>query len=56
MPKWLVVFLAGFLTMGVAACDNDGPMEETGEEMDDAMEEAGDSVEDAADDMEDALD
>lgn len=45
MSKWMMIFLASFLTFGVAACDNDGPMEEAGEEMDDAI-----------DDMEDAID
>jgi len=40
----------------LAACDNDGPAEEAGEQIDESMEEAGDAMEDAGDAMEDAAD
>lgn len=43
---------AGFLA---TACDNDGPMEEAGENIDNAGEEMGDAMNDAADDVEDAV-
>lgn len=57
MSKWFVLFLASFLTLGIAACDSDdGPMEEAGEEMDDAIDGMSDAMDDAMDDMEDALD
>lgn len=50
MPKWSVLFLAGFFTLGVAGCDSDdGPMEEAGEAMDDAMKDVGDAMDDAFD-------
>ncbi|WP_438969672.1 hypothetical protein [Methylophaga sp.] len=40
----------------LAACDNDGPAEEAGEQIDETIEEAGDTMEDAADEAEDAMD
>lgn len=33
----------------LAACDDDGPAEEMGEEIDEGAEEAGDAIEDATD-------
>lgn len=38
------------------SCDDDGPAEEAGEELDDNMEEAGDDLEDAGDELEDEAD
>lgn len=40
----------------LSACDDQGPMEEAGEEVDDAADDAGDAMEDAGDEMEDAAD
>lgn len=37
----------------LAGCDNDGPAEEAGENIDEAMEDAGDAIEDAGDDDDD---
>ncbi|MGM0952200.1 MAG: hypothetical protein ACQEW7_04370 [Pseudomonadota bacterium] len=37
------------LTLTLSACEQDGPMEEAGEEVDEAVEETGDAVEDATD-------
>lgn len=37
------------------ACEEKGPMEQLGEDLDDAAEDAADSMEDAADDVEDAV-
>ena len=37
-------------SLSLAACDNnDGPMEEAGEAMDDAADDMGDAIEDATD-------
>ncbi|HET6521031.1 MAG TPA: hypothetical protein VFG47_14595 [Geminicoccaceae bacterium] len=36
------------LPLALAACDNDGPMEEAGESVDEAVEDAGEAVEDRA--------
>lgn len=44
----LMMMIFGGLTL--TACGQDGPFEETGEEMDDAVDE----VDDAADEIEDA--
>ena len=44
--------LVALLGLGIAAlsgCDNDGPLEEAGEEIGDAVEDAGDEIEDALD-------
>ncbi len=35
--------------LGLTACDNDGPMEEAGESIDEAAEEVGDEIDDATD-------
>ncbi len=56
---FLMLGVAAPLAM-VAACDNDGPMEEAGEDIDEAveeldndgaMEEAGEEIDNAVDDM-----
>jgi len=50
--KMRVLGLAALLGLGFAAlsgCDNDGPLEEAGEEIGDAVEDAGDEIEDALD-------
>lgn len=45
--KWL--FTVGFLALMLAGCEQQGPMEEAGENIDETVEEAGDKVEDATD-------
>ncbi len=42
----IVVLSFGLATTG---CDNDGPLENAGEKVDDAVEDAGDAVKDATD-------
>ncbi|WP_170005815.1 hypothetical protein [Marinobacter guineae] len=37
------------LTISLSACDQQGPVEEAGEEIDDKVEDAGEAVEDATD-------
>lgn len=41
--------LVSGLTITLAACEDQGPLEEAGEEMDDTIEDAGDEMEDATD-------
>lgn len=41
--------LASALMISLSACDNQGPMEEAGEEVDDKVEDTGDAFEDATD-------
>lgn len=37
------------LMIGLSACQDQGPMEEAGEAVDDTVDDAGDAVEDATD-------
>lgn len=41
--------LLGALTITLSACEQQGPMEEAGEKIDDTVESAGDSIKDATD-------
>lgn len=41
--------LASTLTISLAACDRDGPLEDAGEELDDSFDDAGDGVNGAND-------
>lgn len=53
MRYWKNLFLAFFMAValgiGAVGCEQEGPMEEAGEEVDEAVEEAGDAVEEATD-------
>jgi outer membrane lipoprotein-sorting protein len=45
------------LSVGMlAGCEEQGPAEEAGEEIDEAVEEAGDDMEEAAEEVEDEVD
>jgi predicted small lipoprotein YifL len=45
------------LSVGMlAGCEQQGPAEEAGEEVDEAVEEAGDEMEEAAEEVEDEVD
>lgn len=41
--------LMSAMMVTLSACENDGPMEDTGESIDDSFDEAGDAIDDAAD-------
>lgn len=41
--------LASTLLISLSACQDQGPMEEAGEEIDDAASDAGDAIDDATD-------
>ena len=41
--------LASVLLITLPACENEGPLEEAGEEIDETAEEAGDAIEDSTD-------
>ncbi len=45
----LAALLASVLVFSLSACEDQGPMEEAGEEIDDKVEESGDAIEDATD-------
>lgn len=56
VAQWTSILLAAlFLGAGVTGCEQDGPMEEAGEEIDNAVDDAGDELEDAADEVEDEI-
>lgn len=57
--KWFNILCALMLALSVgvlAGCEQQGPAEEAGEDIDEAVEEAGDEMEDAAEEVEDGVD
>lgn len=51
----ILVTAIAFMTIGVTACQEKGPAEKAGEEIDNAAENLGDKVEDATDEAGDKL-
>ena len=51
-----IPFILLISLFGLAACDNDGPAEQFGEQIDQAADEIGDQAEEAADEAEEAAD
>ncbi|MDY0211881.1 MAG: hypothetical protein RBR06_02615 [Desulfuromonadaceae bacterium] len=49
MKKISILFLALALAMTLAACEKDGPMEETGEKIDRSVEKTKDKIQDTFD-------
>ncbi|SFH97789.1 hypothetical protein [Modicisalibacter xianhensis] len=49
-----LVALMAMLVGGIAGCEDEGPMEEAGESMDQAAENAGDSVEEMGEDIQES--
>ncbi|MBZ2168100.1 hypothetical protein [Marinobacter sp. F4216] len=45
----LAVLFVGGLTITLSACEQQGPLEEAGEEIDDSVEDTGDAIEDKTD-------
>jgi len=45
----LTALLAGVFAVGISACEDEGPAEKAGEQVDEAIEETGDTMEEAAD-------
>ena len=56
MMKKLILILLFSVALGVTACEQEGPAERAGEEIDEAVEKAGDEMEEAADKVEEATD
>lgn len=57
--KLLNILFAVLLALSVgvlAGCEEQGPAEEAGEEIDEAVDEAGDELEEAGDEIEDDTD
>lgn len=53
--KLSITSLAAFIIIGLSACDNKGPAEQAGENIDNAAENMGDKMEDATDNAEDKV-
>jgi hypothetical protein len=56
MVKKLLLLLILALMCGTAACEEEGPAERTGEEIDEAVEETGEAVEEAGEEAKEAVD
>lgn len=54
MKPFYTLLLAAIFSLPLVACDNDGPAEEAGEQIDEAAEEAGEAMDDAADQVEES--
>ena len=48
MKNKLLIIAIAWLSLMLSACEQEGPMEEMGEQVDNAVEEASESVEEAA--------
>jgi len=51
IPALLILFALG--SIGIVACDSQGPAEEAGENIDETAEDVGDYYDDTTDDLED---
>ena len=54
--KLFLAALIAALSLGLAGCEKEGPMERAGEKLDEAAEEVKDAAEEAADEIKDATD
>ena len=54
--KLFLAALVTTLSLGLAGCEKEGPMERAGEKLDEAAEEVKGAAEDAVDDIKDATD
>jgi outer membrane lipoprotein-sorting protein len=52
----LVALTLLVLILLLSGCEQDGPVESAGEEIDESIEAAGDEVEEAADEVEESID
>ena len=52
--KLAIALFMALMAGGLVACDDQGPAEEAGENIDESAEEAGESMEELGEDMEDA--
>lgn len=50
-----IAVLFAFSSIALVGCEQDGPAERAGEEIDEAVDEAEDNIEDAAEEVEDEV-
>ncbi|CAN5226980.1 hypothetical protein BH24PSE2_BH24PSE2_17600 [soil metagenome] len=55
IQKFLLILIAA-MSLGLGACEPQGPAEEMGEDVDEGVDEMGDDMEEMGDDMEDDFD
>jgi len=55
LPRLILIALLAVGAPFLGGCENEGPAEEAGEEIDDAIGEAADEAEDAMDEVEEEL-
>lgn len=51
--RWMILLSLSTATAVAIGCEQEGPMEETGEALDEAVEETGEAVDEAGEDVED---
>ncbi|MCK2185507.1 hypothetical protein MYL53_16030 [Halomonas sp. YJPS3-2] len=56
LRKLAIAGFIGMTALGLAACEDEGPAEQAGENIDEAVDQAGESVEEMGDSVEDAAD
>lgn len=56
MKRIIALLLAALLGFALVACEQEGPMEEAGEKMDNAMEKAGEKMEEAGEKVQEQMD
>lgn len=55
-PQWKMLVAAGVLSLALSACDDKGPLEQAGEEVDEAIDTARHGEESNANKADDAVD
>ncbi|WP_416397842.1 hypothetical protein [Allohahella sp. A8] len=51
MARFMTLLTAAVFTVGLSACDTDGPAENAGESMDNAATDTGNAIEDACENV-----
>ncbi|WP_043529157.1 hypothetical protein [Litchfieldella xinjiangensis] len=56
LRKWGMALLLVLSVVGMAGCDNEGPAEQAGENIDESMEQAGETMEELGDNIQESAD
>ncbi|WP_168017157.1 hypothetical protein [Halomonas salinarum] len=54
--KFGIMLLVAMMAVAITGCEEEGPAEQAGEEIDNAMEDTGEAIEDAGESVEEAAD
>ena len=55
LARFMTLLTAAVFTVGLSACDADGPAEDAGESIDNAATDAGNAVEDACENVKEGV-